>query len=84
MSGGPLKQYLKLVSNGTLRKDPHQYKTVNLLETLHLDISKYSPPAESSWWKKFTLPKICRLDCIYMVMWGPGRFVLEVLLTNRP
>jgi predicted ATPase len=48
---GPLKQYLFLIAKGSLRKDSHQLKTVNILQTLHDEISTFKPTNVSSWWR---------------------------------
>jgi predicted ATPase len=53
---GPLKQYLTLISKGNLRPDAHQLKTVNLLQTLHENISKYTPTTSAPYWWQTPLP----------------------------
>ena len=41
---GPIAAYNNLVASKKLRADPHQFKTMQLLESLFLDLESYQPP----------------------------------------
>ena len=62
----PMQRYNKLIETGVLQMDNHQYKTIQILESLHHTLLSYSPPI-------LPKPKVVKLQTMEQIGNDAGR-----------